>query len=303
MVVMAFNENGDIVQEERYTQAIFRQNDLTLDNFLKQKRLEGCTDETLRSYHDYVVSLSTGVGKRFIDMTSTDIKSFLSNYQTTRHISNQSLDNMRRCYSSFFNYMEEEYDKINPTKKIHKIKSETTIQYPFTDEDIVLLRDNCANIRELAIVDFLNSSGVRVSELVGLNKTDISLISREGVVFGKGRKERRIYFDAAAKIHIQKYLQRRKDNNPALFVTAREPYERLTKAGVEYMIAKLGMRSNVEKCHPHRFRRSLATRLIDRNVPIEQVQSILGHTKIETTLIYAQVNQNNVKINHSKFCG
>lgn len=302
MIVFAYDDFGNIVQETRFTDPIMSHNFMVIEEFVKRKALEGCSDNTLRQYHDYVTQLSNSIGKRLEDMSTSDIRSFLSNYQETRKCKNHTMDNMRRAFSSFYNFIEEEYRVLNPVKRIHKIKSEKTLMTPFTDEEIVLLQDNCKNIRELAIIDFLSSSGVRVSELCSLDKRAISLVNREGIVFGKGAKERKIYIDARCKVHLEKYLYKRTDTNPALFVTANAPFNRLTKTGCEYMVAQIGMRASVEKCHPHRFRRTLATRLIDRGVPIEQVQQILGHTKIDTTLIYAQVNQSNVKINHSKFC-
>lgn len=302
MIVFAYDDYGNIVQETRFTDPIMTHNFMVIEEFIRRKNLEGCSENTLRQYHDYITQLSNSIGKRLEDMNTSDIRSFLSNYQETRKCKNHTMDNMRRAFSSFYNFIEEEYRVLNPVKRIHKIKSEKTLQTPFTDEEVVLLQDNCKTIRETAIIDFLSSSGVRVSELCSLDKRSISLNTREGIVFGKGSKERKIYIDARCKVHLEKYLNKRTDTNPALFVTANAPFNRLTKTGCEYMVAQIGMRASVEKCHPHRFRRTLATRLIDRGVPIEQVQQILGHTKIDTTLIYAQVNQSNVKINHSKFC-
>lgn len=301
MVVFAYDDYGNIVEEIRFTEQILTHNIMIIEEYIRRKSLEGCSDNTLRQYHDYVSQLSNSIGKRLEDMNTTDIRSFLSNYQETRKCTNRTMDNMRRAFSSFYNFIEEEYRILNPVKRIHKIKSEKTLHTPFTDEEIVMLQDACKNIREQAILDFLSSSGVRVSELCGLNRNAISLITREGIVFGKGSKERKIYIDARTKVHLEKYLSKRTDFNQALFVTANAPFNRLTKTGCEYLIAQIGMRASVERCHPHRFRRTLATRLIDRGVPIEQVQQILGHTKIDTTLIYAQVNQSNVKLNHSKF--
>lgn len=270
--------------------------------FLKTKKLEGCTTKTLKCYQDMLMIWNRELTKKFTELNAMEIRNYLMSYQDNRGISNHSLDNIRRIFSTFFNYLEEEdYVTKNPIRKIHKIKGEQIIHSPFTDEEIELLRDNCPSIRELALIDFLNSSGVRVSELCNMDITDIDLNRREGIVLGKGAKERIIYIDARTKVHMSKYLETRNDNNSALFVTANEPHERLSKSGVEFIVRTIGEMSNIEKCHPHRFRRSLATRLIDRNVPIEQVQKILGHAKIETTLIYAQVNQQNVKINHAKF--
>ena len=302
MIIFSMDDKGNYVATEQFTERIMQHNDSLIDKFIALKKLEGCSHTTLRSYYDTMKQLSLHIGKRFEEMTVGDIRIFLSNYQIMRQIKNRTIDNMRRTYSSFFNYLEEEDIIIkNPIRKIHKIKSEISIQRPFDDEDIIKIQDACKTIRDRAMIDFLYSSGVRVSELSAMNITDICMETREGVVFGKGSKERVIYFDARTKVHLQIDLDKRIDNNPALFVTKKEPYERISKTGIEYVVSKIGMIAGVEKCHPHRFRRTLATRLIDRGVPIEQVQKILGHTKIDTTLIYAEVNQGNVKMNHSKF--
>ena len=302
MIIFSLNQHGYVVAEERYTERIFSHNKQIMEQFIRVKRLQGLSEETLRGYSGTLRNLSRGLGKRYEDMSTHDIRNYLADYQVVHKIKNQTLDDIRLTLSSFYNYLEEEDIVLkNPVRKIHKIKSETTIQHPFTDEEIIRIQDACVGIRELALVDFLNSSGVRVSELCRLDKTDINLKNREGIVFGKGSKERIIYFDARTKIHLEKYLETRKDSNPSLFVTNIEPHNRLTKSGLEYIIARIGKRAGISKCHPHRFRRTFATRLIDRGMPIEQVQKLLGHTKIETTLIYSQVKQENIKYSHSKF--
>ena len=231
-----------------------------------------------------------------------DIRDYLVSYKKYNNVSNNTLDDMRRVFNSFFNFLEDEdYIIKNPIRKIHKIKGEKIVKTAFTEEEVELIRDACNHIRDLAMIDFLNSSGVRVSELCNLNRTDIDLDNKEGIVFGKGSKERIIYFDARTKVHLTKYLNTRNDDCAALFCTKIKPYRRLDRSGIEDLLKIIGKKAGVQGCHPHRFRRTLATRLLYKNVPIEQVQKILGHEKIETTLIYAQVNQNDVKASHQKF--
>ena len=272
-----------------------------LKEFLQTKKLEGCSNRTLKLYYDIIFKLMMSDDIHPCLMDTAYLRSYLANYQAERGISNSSLDNIRRVFSSFFSYLEDEgYIIKNPVNKIHRIKIEKHVKKPFSDEDIELLRDACRDIRELCIVDFLNSSGVRVSELCSLNIDDINLTTREGVVFGKGNKQRIIYFDAKSKIHLVKYLSSRIDDNPALFVSKKYPFRRMQKSGIEILLKEIGDIANVENVHPHRFRRTLATNLINKGVPIEQVQQILGHTKIDTTLLYAVVNQENVKINHTR---
>ena len=277
--------------------------DKILKQFLMAKKLEGCSAKTLESYRYSINYFLKTVNKDITKITTSDIRTYMMEYQRIREIKSITMDSMRRVFSSFFNWLEDEDIIIkSPCRKIHHIKYEKTIQKIFTEEEIERIRDACTTIRDLALIDFLNSSGVRVSELCQLNIEDIDFQLNEGIVFGKGAKERIIYFDSRTKVHLQRYLNSRIDDCPALFVNIKPPIRRLSPNGVEFIVREIGNIANVDDCHPHRFRRTLATRLIDRGVPIEQVQKILGHSKIDTTLIYAQVNQQNVKLSHSKFC-
>lgn len=274
-----------------------------LKEFMIGKRGEGCSVNTLGAYfqtlkdflwHFKDVPLS--------ELRGSDIKEYLITYQATRNISNSTLDNMRRNLNSFFTYLViEDYLDKNPMLKIHKIKSDSIIKMPFSEEELERIRDACGNIRELALIDFLYSTGVRVSECVNADIGDFNMLHQEGVVYGKGGKERIVYLDTRAKIHLERYFAVRRDESPALFVRPTPPFIRVSKPGVEYMVRMIGQRAHVTGCHPHRFRRTLATRLLERGMPIEQVQAVLGHTKIDTTLLYARVNQQNVKLNHSRY--
>lgn len=230
------------------------------------------------------------------------MRQYLVDYQKINNCGKTTIDNIRRNISSFFSWLEEEdYILKSPMRRIHKIKTKKTVKNIISDEEIERLRDSCDNIRDTAMVDLLYSTGIRVGELVRLNREDINFAERECVVFGKGDKERRVYFDAKAKIHLEEYLQSRTDSNPALFVTLDKPYDRLKISGVEIRLRQLGRRLKIEKIHPHKFRRTMATRAIDKGMPIEQVQKILGHSQIDTTMQYAIVNQNNVKASHRKY--
>lgn len=274
-----------------------------LKEFLIVKRSEGRSIETVKSYFSSVKSmLYSFQDKPLNDLDASDIKAFLMHYQEMHHVSNGSLDNMRRNLNSFFNYLIcEDYIAKNPMLKVGKIKYDSLLQLPFTEEELEKIRDACNNIRELALIDFLYSTGVRVSECVRADIHDFNFYQQEGIIYGKGRKERIVYLDTRAKIHLEKYLKTRNDPDPALFVRPMAPHIRLTKAGIEYIVKRIGDRAHVEHVHPHRFRRTLATRLLGRGMPVDQVQVILGHSKIDTTLLYAKVNQMNVKLNHSKY--
>lgn len=277
-------------------------NDEFLDLFLAAKRIEGCSERTINYYQVTVKHLLSQTDTSVRKLSTEQIREYLSNYQRINNCSNVTIDNVRRNISSFFSWLEEEdYILKSPMKRIHKIKTKTVVKNVISDEGIERLRDNCKEKRDLAIIDLLYSTGIRVGELVNLNIDDIDLEGRECVVYGKGDKERRVYFDAKTKVHLKEYIESRKDTNSALFVTLDAPFERLKISGVEIRLRKLGRELNLERIHPHKFRRSMATRAIDKGMPIEQVQKILGHSQIDTTMQYAMVNQNNVKTAHQKF--
>ena len=289
-----FNENT--IKEK----SIANNEYLTL--FLEAKKMEGCSKRTLIYYKKTIEHLFNNVHLSVRKMSTEIIRSYLVEYQGINNCSKVTVDNVRRNISSFFSWLEEEdYILKSPMRRIHKIKTKKSVKKIITDEEIEKLRDGCKNIRDLAMVDLLYSTGMRVGELVRINRDDIDFDERECIVFGKGDKERKVYFDAKTKIHLKKYLDQRKDNNPALFVSLIAPYNRLNISGVEIRMRELGKVLNIDRIHPHKFRRTMATRAIDKGMPIEQVQKILGHSQIDTTMQYAIVNQNNVKSSHQKF--
>jgi site-specific recombinase XerD len=244
------------------------------------------------------------VGKAVKHITTDDLRQYLAKYQRDGGAGKVTMDNIRRILSSFFSWLEEE-DCIlkSPVRRIHKVKTGTTVKETYSDEDLEIMRDNCGGVRDLAIIDLLASTGMRVGELVNLDRKDIDFENRECVVFGKGDKERKVYFDARTKIHLQNYLKERTDENPALFVSLQKPHDRLQISGVEIRLRELGQKLDIERVHPHKFRRTLATVAIDKGMPIEQVQQLLGHASVDTTLQYAMVNQKNVKASHKKYIG
>lgn len=273
-----------------------------LEMFIAAKKIEGCSDRTVAYYKVTVEHLLKCIDTPIRKIATDEIRSYLAKYQEKSGCSKTTVDNIRRNISSFFSWLEEEdYILKSPMKRIHKIKTVQPVKETISDELIERLRDACLCKRDLAMVDLLYSTGIRVGELVRLNVDDISFEERECVVFGKGDKERKVYFDAKTKLHLQDYLKERNDDNPALFVTLDAPHQRLKISGVEIRIRRLGRSVNAEKIHPHKFRRTMATRAIDKGMPIEQVQKILGHSQIDTTMQYAMVNQSNVKNAHRKY--
>ena len=269
--------------------------------FLSAKRIEGCSEKSLKYYIEMMIAT---VGKSVKHIETDDIRRYLTEYQEKKKSSKVTIDNIRRILSSFFSWLEDEdYILKSPVRRIHKVKTGTNIKETYSDEALELMRDNCTEQRDLAMIDMLASTGMRVGEMVLLNRNDIDFNERECIVFGKGNKERLVYFDARTKIHLQNYLNSRTDDNPALFVSLKAPHERLKIGGIETRLREFGKQLGLHKVHPHKFRRTLATMAIDKGMPIEQLQQLLGHRKIDTTLQYAMVKQSNVKIAHRKYIG
>ena len=273
-----------------------------IDSFVYAKRIEGCSEKTLKYYRTTIEAMVEAIDKGVRHMQTEDLRAYLTEYQEKHGSSRVTIDNIRRILSSFFSWLEDE-DHIlkSPVRRIHKVKTASNIKETYTDEELEKMRDNCTELRDLAIVDMLASTGMRIGEMVLLNKADINFNERECVVFGKGDKERVVYFDARTKIHLQNYIDNRTDENSALFVTLRAPYTRITIGGIESRLREMGKALEIEKVHPHKFRRTLATMAIDKGMPIEQLQQLLGHKRIDTTLQYAMVKQSNVKQAHRKY--
>lgn len=272
--------------------------------FLAAKRIEGCSEKSLKYYKATIVTMIDTVKKEVKHIVTDDIRRYLTEYQEKNKSSKVTIDNIRRILSSFFSWLEDEdYILKSPVRRIHKVKTGTNIKETYSDETLELMRDNCTELRDLAMIDMLASTGMRVGEMVLLNRNDIDFNERECIVFGKGNKERVVYFDARTKIHLQNYLESRTDSNPALFVSLKEPHDRLKIGGIEVRLREYGKKLGLQKVHPHKFRRTLATMAIDKGMPIEQLQQLLGHRKIDTTLQYAMVKQSNVKIAHRRYIG
>jgi len=281
-----------------------KENHELLMSFLSAKQIEGCSEKTINYYRNTIFKMLKSVNLKIESITTDDLRKYLAEYKNQSNASKSTIDNIRRVLSSFFSWLEDEgYISKNPVRRIHRIKTKRVVKDVLSDENFEVLRDKCDNIRDLAMIELLASTGIRVGELVNLNIDDVLFSERECVVLGKGDSERIVYFDAKTKIHLQKYLESRNDNNPALFVSLRKPHNRLGISGVEKRMRKLGMEAKIKKIHPHKFRRTMATNAIDKGMPIEQVQRLLGHVQIDTTMQYAMVNQNNVKISHRKFIG
>ena len=272
--------------------------------FIAAKRIEGCSEKTLKYYQTTIDAMINAINKSVRHIQTEDLRFYLTQYQKKNQSSRVTIDNIRRILSSFFAWLEDE-DHIlkSPVRRIHKVKTGTNIKETYNDEELEKMRDNCTELRDLAIIDMLASTGMRIGEMVLLNRIDINFAERECVVFGKGDKERLVYFDARTKLHLQNYLDSRIDNNPALFVTIRAPYKRIQIGGIEVRLRKIGKMLGITKMHPHKFRRTLATMAIDKGMPIEQLLQLLGHKRIDTTLQYAMVKQSYVKIAHKKYIG
>lgn len=273
-----------------------------IDSFISSKQVEGCSERTIKYYKEIIGKFANSFDKSIKQISTNEIRNYLSNYKDNSSCGSTTIDNIRRVLSSFFSWLEDEdYIIKSPVRRIHKIKTAVVVKEVLTDENLERLRDECENIRDLSLIELLISTGMRVGELVNLNINSLNFEDRSCIVLGKGNKEREVYFDAKTKLHLKEYISKRNDSNDALFVSMREPHQRLSISGIELIIRTLGINSNINKVHPHKFRRTLATMAIDKGMPVEQVQKLLGHVKIETTMHYALVNQSNVKISHRRY--
>lgn len=277
-------------------------NDILLQRFLDAKKVEGCAASTIEYYRSTLQRMLDNIKRQLDSITADDLRAYINSYVEENKVSKVTADNVRRILSSFFSWLEnEDYIIKSPVRKIHRIKTPTLIKETFSDEQLEALRDQCENIRDLAIIDLLASTGMRIGELTNLNRSDINFEERECVVLGKGNKERTVYFDARTKRHLIQYLQSRKDDEEALFCHLNGKGKRLSKGAIEMRIKRLGTGIQIARAYPHKFRRTVATVAIYKGMPIEQVQKLLGHARIDTTMHYAQVNQNNVKLSHRKY--
>ena len=283
-------------------QEILKNNTNILNKFISSKEIEGCSTRTLNYYRDNINKMFDAVNLPVNEITTEILRNYLADYKSNSKAGMVTIDNIRRTLSSFFAWLEnEDYIVKSPVRRIRKVKTTRKVKETLTDENLEKLRDTCSNVRDLAILELLISTGMRVGELTRLNISDMNFQERSCIVLGKGNSEREVYFSAKSKMYIEKYLETRTDDNEALFVSLIKPYNRLGISGIEILIRNLGKEANINKVHPHKFRRTMATMAIDKGMPIEQVQKLLGHIKIDTTMEYAVVNQNNVKNSHRKY--
>lgn len=301
-ILLQIISNYTVTTETEQIQENHASNEHLLEIFLSAKQVEGCSTPTIQYYSSTIKKLFKRMPKKVTKYSTEDIRAYLAVFQCKHKSSKVTIDNIRRIFSSFFAWLEDEdYIIKSPVRRIHKVKTGTQVKEVLTDEHLEQLRDSCTQVRDLAMIDLLASTGMRVGELVKLDREDINFNERECIVFGKGNKERVVYFNARAKIHLQQYLSLRKDHNEALFISLAKPHNRLQISGVETRLRKIGKTAHIFRVHPHKFRRTLATMAIDKGMPVEQVQKLLGHSKIDTTMHYAMVSQNNVKSSHRKF--
>lgn len=305
ILLLQFENIDIIIKTDKYKkQEEINKNNNYIEMFISSKMVEGCSNRTIKYYREIIEKLIYRIDKGIKNINTEDIRKYLSDYKENSNCNAVTIDNIRRVFSSFFSWLEDEdYIIKSPVRRIHKIRTAIIVKETLSDENIEKMRDECKNIRNLTIIELLCSTGIRVGELVNLNRNDVNFEERSCIVLGKGNKQREVYFDARTKLHLLQYLNIRNDDNECLFVSMNKPYQRLSISGIELMIRKLGIKSEIKKVHPHKFRRTLATMAIDKGMPIEQVQKLLGHVKIETTMNYAMVNQNNVKISHRKYIG
>lgn len=276
--------------------------DSMLAKFLATKRIEGKSEATIRRYRDACYMMIHTLCRPLHEITTYDLRYYLADYKRQRKVSNRTLDGIRRCFSSFFNWLAAEgLIGHNPCAALSQIKYTKVVKKPYSAPDMERLKRACTSLRDLALLEFLYASGCRVSEVVHLNRSDINYLTREAIVLGKGNKERTIYLTPVALMHLTDYLNTRTDSNPCLFASLKAPHERLSKAGIETALKIIGKRAGVENVHPHRYRRTLATNLLDRGANIQDVAAILGHADLKTTQVYCYISQQNVQAAYRKY--
>ena len=301
LIEICLNYQIEIIEQTKRQETQKNNKDI-LDRFIASKEIEGCSTRTLNYYRDNINKMLDTVNLPINEITTEILRNYLSDYKSNSNAGMVTIDNIRRTLSSFFAWPEnEDYIVKSSVRRIHKVKTTRRVKETLTDENLEKLRDTCSNVRDLAILELLISTGMRVGELTRLNISDMNFQERSCIVLGKGNSEREVYFSAKSKMYIKKYLETRTDDNEALFVSLIKPYNRLGISGIEIVIRNLGRKANINKVHPHKFRRTMATMAIDKGMPIEQVQKLLGHIKIDTTMEYAMVNQSNVKNSHRKY--
>ena len=276
--------------------------DKILRRFIATKRIEGRSEKTLQRYYDLCFKMIHTINKPLEQITTYDLRYYLSIYKENRKVSNHTLDGMRRVYKAFFSFLTvEQIISTDPSLGLSKIKYEKVVKEAYSNIDVEKIKRVCKTARDRALVEILYCTGCRVSEVVKLNKSDVNFVSQSIIVLGKGNKQRVVYISDVAMLYLVEYINSRKDSNEALFVGIKAPYERLSKNGIESRLKTLGKFANVENVHPHRYRRTLATNLLDRGSAIQDVAQILGHEKISTTQIYYQSNQENVHNSYNKY--
>ena len=290
--------------QERTTEITVADNsaDGMLRRYIAVKRIEGLSETTLKRYYDLLYMMIHNIGRPLYEVDAYAIRYYLADYQERRKISNRTLDGMRKVINGFFAWLaKEDILPKNPCAAVSQIKYPKIIKKPYTATEMERIKQACTTLRDLALVEFLYASGCRVSEVASLNRSDINFLTREAVVMGKGSKERTIYLTPVAAMHLQDYLDSRQDDNQSLFASIKAPYKRLTKRAIEAALKRLGARAGVENVHPHRYRRTIATNMMDRGANIQDVATMLGHADIATTQIYCYVSQSNVRAAYNKY--
>jgi len=307
------NFHGVEVREECYevAETCIDGDVLKVKMFVASKKAVNRQENTLKQYTTEICKMLDFLGKRIEDITAMDLRYYYGVMREQHGIKMTTMQTRLHYLSSFWDFLTtEELVTSNPVKRVGILKLAKTIKKPFSQEEMEALRVNCTVLRDRALMEFLYSTGVRVSELALLNVCDIEMGRQELIVFGKGSKERKVYLTDNARFYLKRYLKERMKEegiteeelvNKPLFATLDQPHARLTVAGIQYMFRQLGRRAGVKKVHPHRFRRTIATDLLNRGMPVEQVSKLLGHEKLDTTMIYCTVQEENVKDSHRKF--
>lgn len=296
-----FLKDYDLVRKETSLTVLREDLFREVKEYLVSLKIEGLSDKTLKQYKSSLQKFLCNVNKPCTEITANDVKVYLYNLKQLTGMKDVSLNNQRTYICAFFKWLfDNEYLTKNPCSNIREIKHEKYTRHPLSAIDMEKLRAVCNNDRDRALVEFFYATACRCEELVNVKIADVDFDRKEVLLFGKGRKERISYLNARAVVALQTYLKNRKGTSEYLFCKQKRPYSKITTRTVEEIINKLGERAGI-KVSPHIIRHTTATDAISNGMPIEQVQRLLGHESITTTLIYAEVKQNNVKIGHEKY--
>ena len=304
--LQVFASNYDINQRETHVVPYQRNIPDCYRVYMVAKKIEGMSPESMKTYNFYLTDFFEHINRPFEQVTTNDIRIYLYETQKRTGISNRTLDGKRLVINTFMDWCwKEGYIPNNPCASIKPIKFEEKPREPLSNMELEIVRDACENYRDKAMIELFYSTGCRLSEMVNLKISDIDFTSKEVHLFGKGSKHRTSYLNAKAEYMLKKYfeLERPKESiSDSVFVIFRKPYNEMHKESIYARIKAIQKRSGIERSlFPHLLRHTMATDALNRGMNVAEVKEILGHEKLDTTMIYAKISHDSVKFNHKRY--